>query len=280
MAVYNVSSAARELRPAFEGVIGEQWRAPGCESDKLSRCPEILAGWFQWALRDAVAHAGYYKTAGTAAAFYTRLADEIDTACAAKKLDCLASRSTLAPPFRSDYVSGSVARVPVLIQTYWRDGLHVAPQNYSVEHVGESVTDPEKVMRVADFVGSAKPTAQQATWSRLATESRNRAIGRLVSLISTIYAWVFLVMLLASPVGFSLYVRRAKSAHEWALVALVSACWVAVFSRTALLTYLDVTSIPSINVLYASPASPLLALAVVVSAMGLMPRPSKQPQSL
>jgi hypothetical protein len=101
---YAVSGAARELRTFFEGADGARWRAIGCEQTQTSPCPEILSGWFMWALRDAVAQAGHYRSAREANAFYERLADEIDAACSARQIDCLAPRSTLAPPFRAGYL--------------------------------------------------------------------------------------------------------------------------------------------------------------------------------
>ncbi len=101
---YAQSGAARELEPFLDGPSGAQWKAIGCEQTQTTPCPEILSGWFMWALRDAVAQAGHYRSAKAAAAFYERLAEEIDSACRAGRIDCLPARSTLAPPFRSEYL--------------------------------------------------------------------------------------------------------------------------------------------------------------------------------
>ena len=72
---YDASPAARELAPAFEGPNGAGWRRAGCEQMWIpaESCPEILSGWFMWALRDAVALAGHYRSAAAAADFYGRL---------------------------------------------------------------------------------------------------------------------------------------------------------------------------------------------------------------
>ncbi len=51
-------------------------------------CGEIGAGVFPWALRDAVAASGYYASPEQAAAFYARVANEIDAACNSKQLEC------------------------------------------------------------------------------------------------------------------------------------------------------------------------------------------------
>lgn len=79
---YAASPAAAELRPFLDGPLGETWRSVGCDRTAAAECPEILSGWFMWALRDAVAQAGHAGSGAAAAAFHTRLADEIDAACA------------------------------------------------------------------------------------------------------------------------------------------------------------------------------------------------------
>lgn len=115
---YAVSEAARELRPYLEGKDGEGWRRVGCEQMRLSAeaCPEILSGWFLWALRDAAREAGHHETASRARAFYERLADEVDAACDAGRLDCLPPRHTLAPPFRREYLAQSLAPAATLLR--------------------------------------------------------------------------------------------------------------------------------------------------------------------
>lgn len=101
---YAVSPAARELEPFFERQGGEGWRKMGCESMKLTRCPEIPAAWFVWAFREAVAAAGHYRSGDEVLAYYERLAAEIDAACDDGRIPCLPARATFAPPFRWHYV--------------------------------------------------------------------------------------------------------------------------------------------------------------------------------
>ena len=55
---YAVSPAARELRQSLDGTQGRAWRDISCSNQQdVKPCSEILAGWFLWALRDAVAEA-------------------------------------------------------------------------------------------------------------------------------------------------------------------------------------------------------------------------------
>lgn len=100
--IYQISPAFAELRPFLEGDIGKGWSVHGCKS--LSVCEDIAGGWFMWALRDAVATAGYYSSAESAANYYRRMATEINTACAGRYLDCESERTSLMPPWRSEYI--------------------------------------------------------------------------------------------------------------------------------------------------------------------------------
>jgi hypothetical protein len=102
---YAASPAAAELKPVLDGPIGEMWRRVGCEQTGIADCPEILSGWFMWALRSAVAQAGHARSSGEAMAFYQRLADEIDAACDRGTIPCDPPRATLMPPFRRHYLT-------------------------------------------------------------------------------------------------------------------------------------------------------------------------------
>jgi hypothetical protein len=111
---YSVSAAAGELHPFFEGALGELWRKSACEQARIEPCRDIPAGWFIWAFRQAVAAAGHYSSARDAFAFYERLAAEINTACDDGRIACLASRATLMPPFRGQFIEETVLNAPRL----------------------------------------------------------------------------------------------------------------------------------------------------------------------
>jgi hypothetical protein len=77
---YAVSPSFRELAPWLEDRAGDDW----AETEGQYHLPprEIPAGLFCWVLRDAVAVAGYYQSAGEAEAYYHRVANEIRAAAA------------------------------------------------------------------------------------------------------------------------------------------------------------------------------------------------------
>jgi hypothetical protein len=99
---YSISPAAAELK---NYLTSNDWPKLSCSVLHLNPCPKVVAGgWFMWALRDAVAWAGYYKTEAQAQRFYERLAQEVNEGCDTKQISCLAPRSSWVPPFRSEYI--------------------------------------------------------------------------------------------------------------------------------------------------------------------------------
>jgi hypothetical protein len=81
---YLVSPAFRELKPYLEGDPGQAWAAETQRVMGIRR--QIGAGWFYWALRDAVALSGHEQTASQAESYYFRIAREVDTAIRERKI--------------------------------------------------------------------------------------------------------------------------------------------------------------------------------------------------
>jgi hypothetical protein len=154
---YSVSPAARELKGQLDGPVGEKWTEIGCEYyAQMKPCSEILSGLFLWALRDAVAQAGYYRSAPATNAFYERLANEIDTACDDGRLACLPSRATLLPPFQWKYVADSLKSAKTLLRTLLSMGS---------DSVGTatSVGSGQQIAAFADLVGDVAPSSSRIT---------------------------------------------------------------------------------------------------------------------
>ncbi|MCP4697145.1 MAG: hypothetical protein GY862_09890 [Gammaproteobacteria bacterium] len=101
--IYRVSPAFQELAAFLDGKTRNKWINQFMCIGLPHTCGEIAAGWFAWALRDAVADAGYYHSGSTANAYYERLADEVNGACDQGVLDCLSERARLLPPYRHKY---------------------------------------------------------------------------------------------------------------------------------------------------------------------------------
>ena len=101
--IYQASPAFSELRPYFER--DGFWTVEAILKDNNPLySKEIKGGWFIWALRDAAAEAGYFSSGAQAAQFFQRLANEINAACQAKKLECMGERASLMPPWKLEHL--------------------------------------------------------------------------------------------------------------------------------------------------------------------------------
>jgi hypothetical protein len=250
---YGVSAAARELRSTLDGEHGAAWREIGCAQTQTSPCPEILSGWFMWALRDAVAAAGHYASGHHADAFYRRLAGEINAACEDGSLSCLPFRATMAPPFRWHYVTDALAVVPALLRTLVTVGN---------AEVGSSASSGPHIEFMAQLVG---PVSRPLTSESSAAQRLRRVQLSVARLIARTYSIIVPALSVVASIGFvlALVLQRFRPLPP-GMLTLTAVCAAAVATRIALLAYLDVTSIWSVNVLYLSPASPFLLCFVVL----------------
>jgi hypothetical protein len=381
---YAVAPAAAELRPFFEGSGGEQWRKIGCNQMGIDPCPEILSGWFMWALRDAVKEAGHYGSAVSARDFYLRLASEIDDACDDHRLSCLPARATMVPPIRSSDVpdilptmwqltglltrfgSGAVGAPPSAGAQHnmdlfsdllsggisppvqhaegtlnvkgwiaarsgspqlWVENLKgsaflaslnfipspdvdaaFAGQNFGTRRfelktnclmetcvlmmrsqgqdavqvgiqtlrTGANINDPKTVLYIDSKVRAGDDTQRDRT---PATSARIRTQLEVASIIALSYAWVGPLLSKAACVLLIVAaIRRGIFNINAGLIAVAVSCAVAVATRIVLLSYLDATSIPSINDLYLSPATPFLIACIILTLFANHPNiPGPEP---
>lgn len=106
--LYAASPAFAELENYLEDItLSGRWRKD-CGDGVL----EFSGGGFYWAIRNAVSDAGYYKTAQTAAAYYTRVAQELNAAYDNGTLEAqTGKRSALNTPLTGRYVWPTFAEV-------------------------------------------------------------------------------------------------------------------------------------------------------------------------
>jgi hypothetical protein len=94
--IYSVSPAFVELKSYLEGELKERWSRSMCQIVP-STCGDIAGAHFSWALRDAVALAGYYSSVEDAIHYYNLLADQVNNACNDGLLRCHAHHASTRP---------------------------------------------------------------------------------------------------------------------------------------------------------------------------------------
>lgn len=266
---YSVSPAARELEPYFEGDLGRRWiessrgyAAPwGCTGRPEACNDEILSAWFLWALRDAVAMAGHYRSAAEADAFYVRLAGEIDAACERQTIPCRDARDTLAPVWRGHYTRDALKASGDVLATLVGLGggqVGVLPSDLTPEQAAifrQVIHGPLSGIDDKDMTREG--------WTGRLDEWRGELTRAIAAWYARLSPWLF-VAALASYVPMAWIAIKSGPVSK-NVMAVATALLAAIFSRVGLLGFLDATSIPSNNLLYLLPAVPIYLLFIVVA---------------
>ncbi|GAB5562813.1 MAG: hypothetical protein SynsKO_44600 [Synoicihabitans sp.] len=99
-AIYEVSPAFAELRPHLEEGPATAW----VEKQKYpAEERQYMTGWFNWALRDAMANAGKMETPRAFLDYCSQIAREVNEACDAGKLPAVGPRSGFMPRWHPEY---------------------------------------------------------------------------------------------------------------------------------------------------------------------------------
>lgn len=291
---YRFSAAARELQPYFEGPAAGHWREIGCTHAGLSPCPEILSSVFMWALRDAAAAAGHYRSAREARAFFRRLAAEIDLACERYPDECLGPRRTLVPPWHRQYAAATARASGQVFRTLTRLGDVPIGEAASIGNCDElrpfvavtrgpispSQRCPAPVRAALEPNGIGGPAAgggalsiERGSWlARLWSPAGARDVridaARTLAGIEGVVARIAFPAAALAVAGWLLVAGWRRSTSVELVFALALAA--AVAARIVLLGFLDATSIPSNNLLYLLPAAPFALALVPVVLFGVL----------
>ena len=267
--MYDHSAALRQIRPALEAA-SDAWSGTGPESD-------VRGGWFVWALRDAVCISGHCANGAQAMAYYRRLADEINRACAGGALDCYPERASMMPPWHSAYFRPMLhSFVRALALTLDFRGIEVDVHQSQgrgsnlvifrdLTRGGLAPLPPDAVRNGTDHAFASLLLPAQAKANR----TRVRALAR----IASVYVWLTPLLALVGLAGLVGLVRRQVQHRRWSvLLGMEIALLLALGARWATLALIDVTSFPAVNRLYVAPAVPLALAIMVIGAQQLWPR--------
>jgi hypothetical protein len=257
--IYEVSPAFRELEPALEGDIGKRWAAIGLESYPGDE--DIVGGWLMWALRDAVARAGYYQNASGAAVYYNRLADEVNRACNTGLLRSGPARTTMLPPWRPEYA-------PLLMKAFWR-GMRqlISFYRFNPQPMCSIGTAPALHLFRAVTRERLGPVAESAAgWPSKSDQQKVhilQMIGNVYQEVMPRLAVLATLILLAS--GGVALARRQLPYY----LVLEAALMLGIVLRIGMLAMADISALPGLDILYLTSVFPVLLLGVSLAAVPL-----------
>jgi hypothetical protein len=287
--LYEVSPAFAELKPFLEGDIGKRWLDVMENTQKLyEKDPEfakrvrvyldgdptgiwervlfdtnrdLMGGWFIWAFRDSVAAAGYHSSGATAAAYYRRLAAEVNGACAEGRLSCLGERSSLAPPWRDSYT-------PLCLKAAARGARAIVWFDWVNVSSNPSAGDEKSLQLFRDITGERLSLSEFP----VQVGSKDAAKLDVLNWIGGLYQTFMPISVLLSLIAFAAAgISVFGSSRERTVLIITASVLVAVAARLALLSVIHVTSFPAIVSHYLAPLYPLVILfvALLLSDSGL-----------
>jgi hypothetical protein len=273
-ALFAASPAAAELRPYFDSQRGRDYQDVGCQTYRIDPCDEeFRKAWFMWAFRDAVSLGGGYTSALAVREFNQRLAAEVNAACARGELACLSERQSLSPRFRTAFIAPTVdaawrlwriALGPVDIPR-WEQMRSVYFSSQDLEPRSSAFLDFVRADLFIDVLRQDLTPAEYPLPSLAIVRGRHLLGGvgvvtRAWGLIAPVLQVVGLLALLALP-----WIWRSRPERAlWPIWVFCCGAYLLFTTRVALLAYLDTVAIPSVNMLYLSPAMPCLILAMTL----------------
>lgn len=249
--IYPVSPAFKELQPYLEGDVGNSWvNASGSE--------EIQGGWFMWALRDAVAHAGYYKDGLTSEDYYSRLASEINLACDENRIECIpGERNSMNPPWNEEYLTPFTQNLKkALFYTLKFSGF----SPYSSPSAGNNqlmILFQDLTMENINPIPGEPSLPNQTFMDGYKVQILNYIGALYIKTTPILFATSLLLMI----VKFFKDIKRKQISES--LIIMLGLLGL-LTSRILLISYIHTTSFSAINLLYLSPAHVVLITLVVL----------------
>lgn len=130
--IYAISPHFAKLRPYLDPIPGPSpWEAGECKFH-ASACGDIGNGFFMWALRDAVAAVGNYKSPKQASKYYKAITREVRSACRADRLRCNEQWIPYMPRMTAQQVKYIPDSIVTLIRDVFTAGSDTKPEVQNV----------------------------------------------------------------------------------------------------------------------------------------------------
>lgn len=260
--LYELSPAFAELEPYLEAEL--KYNNYGSVQEQ-----EFYGGGFYWALRQAVAEAGYYKDANTAKAYYETLAQQVNELCDTGRVPAGKRRSSTMPAIKGKYVlptlkegAANLGRVLTFAE---------AEPAYWTQMSEQLMMEPQLREEIETFLGNEVNWQAQANTALPYYSPARQIAFKLLELVRWGYA-LLLPLGFAAAVFFQLsetrraFARGAKA--ETTLVWLIMlGLGLSILLRCFMIAFMFVASFNNVvHIMYLCPAH---VLALLYTVLGL-----------
>ena len=264
--IYAVSPAFASLRHEVEEGIGAAFMQVTQDNTGIPAGEhQIGGGWMIWTLREAVADTGQAKSAAEARAFYRRLADEVNAACDDGRLSAAPRRHSLMPPWDPAFVATAWAGA-------WTSLRQIVGYSLTIDLVASFGT-PEDVAWVERFTHDRASPPDAAGTAALVKPRRLVLLRDSMAIYRTSMPWLLGVAVAAWIFLVGRGLRRREL--RW-LVVIAGALALGIAGNIAVVTLVNATSWPSINLGYLGASAPLAVgfVAVTLAEFALVQAPA------
>lgn len=253
--IYNVSPTLNSIRGEVEASL-DRWSW----YDKDAKVRQVEDGFFFWALREAVANAGYYENAQKANTFFGEVAKELEAGFESGQLSRRAPMpSALMSPWRGQYAKE-------LPGAFLKTMTYVVTFNAVETTLKDSIDDGKNGIQLFEEI-----TNNPAKYPGEPIQLRNQIRFAVLNFITGIYQLLGGFIFLMSLVGYaaiSLGMIFKKSRQKFDLLDSWLVLSALLFSAAVLamgVAYTDISAYVAISYWYLAGAYPLLLVFNVLS---------------
>lgn len=253
--LYKVSPTLNEIKIDIDKSM-DQW---SWYEDNLE-VREVEDGWFVWSLREAVASAGYYKSAQMSEAFYEKVSSEIESGFSSGKLTSRPTMPfTLMSPWRTEYWQELPRAIMVTIH-------YIAGYEAIETTVLESMDDGSSGIRLFEKLTNnlARYPGENVKWN---DQVRVDILNAITFVYQFFGVFAFLLAMLSYGV-ISILILKKKWRKKFQVLdswLILSALLGSVFVLSMGVAYTDISAYVAISYWYLAGAYPLIIVFIIIS---------------
>lgn len=267
--IYEVSPTFATIKDNLENEVFPTIKVHGDNPE------EINSGWTTWAIRQAMASAGYYKEVKLANAFYEQVALEIKIACDEGKLEC-----TNHKPGLVETILGNISRLTgevfdSLKYVYTFSGTEVKqwysePEPMVLGEASETLTGENMMSSVVNAQENRPDSTHFTMFDKIKIKIL-KGVRAIYKYLSPVLFWAAAAMFVIMTIKYLFVVKDGQKFYQrpqFDLIVFSVSILVALLIRCLIVAYLNITAFNAISDLYLYTGySLLLVFDVMVFAL-------------